>query len=223
MGHLGDPRWAALRRRCVDRGPPAGRGACGCATVGRIDRVRSEVTDADMAHGFSAGDEHAVGEVYQRWSPLVHSVALRSTGNPQDASDITQEVFVSAWRGRGTYRLGVGSLPGWLLTITRRRIADHWQSRTRAARAQVGGETAGSRIDGVPTDIDRVASQMLVADELDRLGDPARRIMRMAFYDDLTHSQIAERLGLPIGTVKSHIRRSLHRLRIRLTADEGPR
>jgi len=195
----------------------------GARTVGRIGQVRSEVTDADISHGFSAGDEHAVGEVYERWSRLVHSIALRSTGNPQDAADITQEVFVSAWRGRGTYRLEVGSLPGWLLTITRRRVADHWQSRTRAARAQVGGETAGSRIDGVPNDIDRVASQMLVADELDRLGDPARRVMRMAFYDDLTHSQIAERLGLPIGTVKSHIRRSLHRLRIRLMVDEGPR
>ncbi|HYN71648.1 MAG TPA: sigma-70 family RNA polymerase sigma factor, partial [Nakamurella sp.] len=106
-------------------------------------------------------------------------------------------------------------------TITRRRIADHWQARSRVARTHAGVEHADSRSEGLPTDIDRVASQMLVADELDRLGDPARGIMRMAFYDDLTHSQIAERLGLPIGTVKSHIRRSLHRLRTTIRVDDS--
>ena len=179
------------------------------------------MTDAEVAHGFSAGHEHALGEAYQRWSRAIHSTALRSTGNPQDAADITQEVFVSAWRGRGTYRAEVGSLPGWLMTITRRRIADYWQSRSRVAQTHAGVEHAGSRSEGLPTDIDRVASQMLVADELDRLGDPTRGIMRMAFYDDLTHSQIAERLGMPIGTVKSHIRRSLHRLRTTIRVDDS--
>jgi Sigma-70 region 2 len=90
--------------------------------VGGIDTVHSEMTDAEVAHGFSAGHEHALGEAYQRWSRVIHSTALRSTGNPQDAADITQEVFVSAWRGRGTYRADVGSLPGWLMTITRARM-----------------------------------------------------------------------------------------------------
>ncbi|MGB7982215.1 MAG: sigma-70 family RNA polymerase sigma factor [Candidatus Nanopelagicales bacterium] len=89
------------------------------------------------------------------------------------------------------------------------------------APTHAGVEHADSRIEGLPTDIDRVASQMLVADEVDRLGDPARAIMRMAFYYDLTHSQIAERLGLPIGPVKSHIRRSLHRLRTRIRVDDS--
>jgi RNA polymerase sigma-70 factor (ECF subfamily) len=189
--------------------------------VGGIDKAHSEMTDGEVAHGFSAGHEHALGEAYQRWSRVVHSTALRSTGNPQDAADITQEVFVSAWRGRGTYRAEVGSLPGWLMTITRRRIADHWQARSRVSRTHAGVEHADSRSEGLPTDIDRVASQMLVAGELDRLGDPARGIMRMAFYDDLTHSQIAERLGIPIGTVKSHIRQSLHRLRTTIRVDDS--
>jgi DNA-directed RNA polymerase specialized sigma24 family protein len=139
--------------------------------VGGIDKVRSEMTDAEVAHGFSAGQEHALGAAYQRWSRVVHSTALRSTGNPQDAADITRDVFVNAWRGHGTYQAEAGSLPGWLMSITRRRIADHGPS---GSRSQGGAGSAGPRIEGLPTGFDRVASQILVADEVDRLGDPAR-------------------------------------------------
>lgn len=82
-------------------------------------------------------------------------------------------------------------------------------------------EPAGQRIDGVPCDVDRVASQVLVADEVRRWGEPARRILRMALHDNLTHVQIAERLNLPTATVTSHIQGSLHRLRTRIRADDG--
>ena len=81
-------------------------------------------------------------------------------------------------------------------------------------------EPADPRIEGVPCDIDRVASQMLVADEVDQLGDPARRILRMALHDDLTHAQIADRLDLPTATVMSHIHGSLHRLRTRIRVEK---
>lgn len=180
----------------------------------------TELTDAQVAAGFRDGDEAALAEAYRRWSGLVHATALRATGNREDAADITQTVFVNAWRGRATYRPDAGSLPGWLLTITRRRIADHWEMRSRVARTQAAVEASDPPPAATPPDADRIAAQMLLADELDRLGEPAARILRMAFYEDMTHTQIADRLQLPIGTVKSHIRRSLDRLRARMVVED---
>ncbi|MGB8019947.1 MAG: sigma-70 family RNA polymerase sigma factor [Candidatus Nanopelagicales bacterium] len=182
---------------------------------------QATLTDQEIATGFRDGDEQALSETYRRWSGLVHGTALRATGNPEDAADITQAVFVSAWRGRATYRPEAGTLPGWLMTITRRRIADHWEARSRERRTREAVEAADPVVAWKPPDTDRIAAQMLVADELDRLGDPARRILRLAFYEDLTHSQIADHLEMPIGTVKSHIRRSLDRLRARMAVDDA--
>jgi RNA polymerase sigma factor (sigma-70 family) len=187
---------------------------------GTIGRVASDLTDMELAHEFRSGNDDALAEAYRRWSGLVHATAVRSTGNAEDAADITQTVFVGAWRGREGFRPEAGSLPGWLMTITRRRIADHWEARSRDSRIQSAVEAADPGVDWAPPEVDRIAAQMTIADELDRLGDPARTIVRMAFYDDLTHTQIADQLQMPIGTVKSHIRRSLGRLRTRMEVDD---
>jgi RNA polymerase sigma factor (sigma-70 family) len=189
-------------------------------TFGSIRPMLSELTDMEVAHGFRSGSEDYLAEAYRRWSRMIHATAMRSTGNVEDAADITQMVFVNAWRGRETYRPEAGSLPGWLMTITRRRIADHWESRTRDAKVRSAVESVEPMVDLAPPDTERVAAQMFVADEIERLGDPAGRIVRMAFYDDLTHTQIADRLQMPIGTVKSHIRRSLERLRARMEVED---
>ena len=109
--------------------------------------------------------------------------------------------------------MNAGSLPGWLLGICRRKIADHFGSKTRKENVQADIDL-GTVEDSVDSTIDRV----VLADEIGRLGDPQQKIMELAFFNDLTHAQIASLLDLPLGTVKSHIRRSLDRLRNRLEA-----
>jgi DNA-directed RNA polymerase specialized sigma24 family protein len=115
---------------------PMSRSHIRVRSFGTISPMLPEMTDLEVAHGFRSGQEDALAEAYRRWSRMVHATAMRSTGNAEDAADITQTVFVNAWRGRETYRPEAGSLPGWLMTITRRRIADHWESRTRDAKVR---------------------------------------------------------------------------------------
>lgn len=189
---------------------PAGASGHGAA-AGR------DADDAErIGRAFAAGDEAAIREAYDQWSALVHTIALRSLGTVADAEEVTQQVFVEAWRGRHRFDPSRARLPAWLVGITRHAVADAHERRTRDRRL---ANAAPPDAPSVGAADDRVVDRLVVADELDRLGDPQRTILRLAFYEDLTHDQIARRLDLPLGTVKSHLRRSLARLRTRWEVD----
>ncbi|WP_374209353.1 RNA polymerase sigma factor [Microbacterium sp. CnD16-F] len=170
--------------------------------------------DTHLAERFAAGDETAVKAMYDRWSRIVYTLAVRSLGDTTEAEDVTQRTFVSAWTSRSSYRPDGAPLGAWLITIARRRIADAHEARARAARLEEALKAV------VPDEVAEhdVSDAMLVADEVAQLEPDARAVLALAFYEDLTHQQISDRLGMPLGTVKSHIRRSLTRLRTRLEA-----
>ena len=170
---------------------------------------------AELARSLTAGSSDALAEVYRRWSSLVHTIALRSLGDPADAEDVTQQVFVSAWNGRHTFRPEHGSIQAWLVGITRHRIADLRTQRYRNHRnlQAVALESAAAP---PVTDDAEWAQRLLIVHELEQMGDPRAAVIRMAFLEDRSHDDIAEALGLPLGTVKSHIRRGLLQLRERL-------
>jgi RNA polymerase sigma factor (sigma-70 family) len=188
---------------------------------GQAHRSAAQPDDAEVGRRFAAGDEQALALAYERWAGQVHGMAVRAFGPGPDAEDVTQQTFISAWTGRAGYRPDAGPLPAWLVGVARHKIADVWARRDRQRReteAAVSDFRSPSR--PVPAGIDtEVTDRVLVLDELDLLGQPQRGIIELAFFEDLTHAQIAERTGLPLGTVKSHIRRTLERLRTRLEVD----
>ncbi|TRY16978.1 RNA polymerase sigma factor [Tessaracoccus rhinocerotis] len=158
----------------------------------------------------SSGSRDAFAQMYDRWSPLVHGFVRRKVAPPDaDAEDVTQQVFVSAWASRNTLVPGPTALPAWLLLIARRRVADHFATRQRHDRRMREVRRTSPTESVEPSGDTSQEDRLLVSAVLEAMSDPRARILRMAFYEDLTHTQIAERLGLPLGTVKSHIRRGL--------------
>ena len=162
---------------------------------------------------FCQGDEAAMEAVYREHSGLVYSLCRRTLGAHR-AADVTQEVFLSAWRSRDRYRPECGSLGGWLVGITRFKIIDHYRAEQRNPLAPEGTQIIDLGMDSA--DVELVAQRMIIAEALDSLPERSRTLVRHAFVEDLTHSQIAERYQLPLGTVKSEIRRGLQRLRRQL-------
>lgn len=177
---------------------------------------------SELERRFIMGDELACAEIYGQWSSLVYSLAVRSLADATDAEDVTQKVFVAAWQGRARFDPARASISAWLVGITRHTIADMHQARTRerSITENVAATTGDYTIPAPETDL---ADRLLIADEMARLDPLPRAIVRLAFFDDLTHFQIAERLAIPVGTVKSHIRRSLSKLKGRLEVSHGPR
>lgn len=183
----------------------------------------SSAWDARLNESFAAGDETALAEAYRQFAPLVHTLALRSLRDNSAADDVTQEVFIRVWRSRSAFDPSKARLPAWIVGITRNAITDAQAASMRETRKvlaavelspdpeQASGHAAAEVL----------ADRLLLDGELERLGEPQGSILKLAFYDDLTHSQISQKLDLPLGTVKSHIRRSLSQLRTRLEVDRA--
>lgn len=179
-------------------------------------------TDAQVSAAFAHGDAAVLSHVYQRWGGLVHGLAAKAVGT-SDADDITQQVFVSAWQSRDRYEPEQGPLGAWLVGITRHRIADHFARRHRhhevSSDPQLLRANLSERVATNGMTVERIDQLLVLWEELERIGDPQRQIMVLAFFEDKTHAQIAEHLSIPLGTVKSYISRTLRRMRSRLEGE----
>jgi RNA polymerase sigma-70 factor, ECF subfamily len=166
--------------------------------------------DAGLLLLVQRGDEFAMSTLFDRYSKVVYSVALRVLRDPASAEDVLQEVFMQIWRNPDSFVAARGSLGGWLAVVSRNRSID-------ALRRKRPTES----VDDIA-----LASNYNLADEAERnsMMDKARTVihllpveqrktLEMAFFDGLTHSEIAEMTGDPLGTVKTRIRSALTTLR----------
>ncbi|GAA3305080.1 RNA polymerase sigma factor [Streptomyces cinereospinus] len=171
------------------------------------------IADEELAARFAGGDEESLAALYRRFGPLVHALASRSLADRGEAEDVTQAVFLAAWRGRDRFRPEHGALSAWLAGIARRKTADALAARYRRTElAEAAGSVLATRTARAAAEPEAAVDRVVVAAELAKLSAPQRRVLRLAFYDDLSQTQIADLTGWPLGTVKSHARRGLHRL-----------
>jgi RNA polymerase sigma-70 factor (ECF subfamily) len=165
------------------------------------------------------GDHDALAEIYDRHGRLVYSLAFRILRDQSDAEDVVQDVFSQAWRQASRYDASRGSVLGWLLTLTRSRAIDRLRGR-RSRPEPSTDETALNSIPdpAAPADVQAASAAQAthLRAALDGLTVLQRVAIELAFYEGLTHAEIAERLELPLGTVKTRIRQGLLKLRDRL-------
>jgi RNA polymerase sigma-70 factor (ECF subfamily) len=176
------------------------------------DRASDQAALARMARG--EGD--AVAELYDRHARPIYSLALRILGDATEAEDIVQEVFSQAWKQAARYSASRGAVAAWLMTLARSRAID----RLRAKRARPGDvsdeRVAGQLLDaGPPADSLVLSSEQVarVRAALDELPLLQRAAIELAYYEGLTHAEIADRLEQPLGTVKTRIRLAMLKLR----------
>jgi RNA polymerase sigma-70 factor (ECF subfamily) len=172
-------------------------------------------SEAELRVGFTQGDEACLQEVFRRSASLIYTIAYRALGSSTDGEEITQEVFVSAWRARANYKAEKGSLSGWLIGIARHRIVDRQRARGRDLRL-VQAVAKQTDVQLQPEAHSTLVDRIVLTDEIERLPHPRGTILQLAFWEGRSYPQIAEQLDLPLGTVKSHARRALLHLRTRL-------
>lgn len=174
---------------------------------------KSETGSADdtaMLARLGQRDENAMETLFRRYSGPVYSVALRVLHDSGQAEDVTQEVFLQLWRNPQAFVQNRGSLGAWLVVIARNRAID--QLRRRRPADSVDDVVLASSIN-VATEAERNAMMEKVRRVLDQLPAEQRRTLELAYFDGLSHTEIAGRTGDPLGTVKTRIRQALISLR----------
>ena len=178
-------------------------------------------SDEQLMAQVKAGDLDALAELYDRYTGPAYRLALSVCHDCVRAEDAVQEAFVSIWRSRATYRRGRSPVAPWLLTIVRHRAIDAGRRNDKHASRSAGDgrlERHASSQD-VAAAVEEMADAERLRGLLAQLPEAQREVITLAFYGQMTHSEIAEHLDLPSGTVKGRMRLGLEKLRVSVTAD----
>lgn len=163
-----------------------------------------------VARLFVSGAPESLRFVYDAHSTLIFSLCLKALGNYHDAEDCTQQVFTRAWKSRATYD-PERAMGAWLTGITRRVVADFYAAKDKQNKVvEATGTNTPAAGNGLSDD---VIQRVMVHHSLTQLGPPQDQILAMVYIQDMSQRDVSEKLGIPVGTVKSHIYRGLATLR----------
>ncbi|HXP40073.1 MAG TPA: sigma-70 family RNA polymerase sigma factor [Candidatus Acidoferrales bacterium] len=173
---------------------------------------RGQIIPADLTivTGLKAGDQGAMADLYDRYSSVVYAVALRVLGDTGAAEDVLQEVFLQLWRNPNSFNAARGSLASWLAVVTRNRAIDSLRKRRPETDIEdvvlsVAPDLAGA------AELARAAEK--VRGVMGAMAPAQRSALELAYWEGMSHSEIAEKTGEPLGTIKTRIRAGLIALR----------
>jgi RNA polymerase sigma-70 factor (ECF subfamily) len=172
-------------------------------------------SDKSLMDRVRVREQQAMAEIFDRYARLVYSVALRVLNDSGHAEDVMQEIFFQLWRNPDSFSSARGSLGAWLMVVARNRAIDHLRQRRSA-------EPVDEVIVASATNLENEAQRSIIIQRVQGIiGDlpkEQQQSLQMAFFEGLSHSEIAEKTGQPLGTVKTRIRSALTSLRKRLEA-----
>lgn len=166
--------------------------------------------DATAISAIRSGDQSAMAALYDRYSSIVYSVALRVLGDTGAAEDVLQDVFMQLWRNPGLFDSSRGSLGAWLAVIARNRAID--ALRKRRPESDIEDVVISVETD-LASEADRARAAEKVRSVLGSMPASQRAALEMAYFEGLTHTEIAAKTGEPLGTIKTRIRAGLTTLR----------
>jgi RNA polymerase sigma-70 factor (ECF subfamily) len=190
---------------------------CAVANQRAVDRSEEERSWSALVVQVAEGNEPALTRLYDVTNRIVYGLALRILGDSSTAEDVTLEVYLQVWRIARTYDPGRGTVSSWLVTLTRSRAIDLLRSR------QARGATLEQSLEDVPAPLNlrsdperlsiEAAQAHMIRNCLEELPVDQRQAIELAYFSGLSHTEIAIRTGLPLGTVKTKIRLGMMRLR----------
>jgi RNA polymerase sigma-70 factor, ECF subfamily len=171
-------------------------------------------SDEQLMASIQRRDVRALEALYDKHRVFAYALALRTVGNPSDAEDVVQEAFLNAWRAAETYRAERSNPRSWILSIVHHRSID--KLRGRQSRVQAVGLEEGMNAPD-SADVWREVSENLTGEDvrqaLQHLPNEQRETIELAYFQGYTHTQIAELMDVPLGTVKGRMRIGLHKLK----------
>jgi RNA polymerase sigma-70 factor, ECF subfamily len=191
------------------------------AYISRLQPKRAQEDDVALLKAIAARNEAALAELYDRYRAILFGLLMRILNNREEAEDVLQEVFLQVWRKATDFDENRGRPFTWLVTLARSRGID--RLRTLASRervAEAGAKEVSEEVSDAATDAFKSEQRGLVTKALSQLPDEQKRPLMLAYFDGLTQSEIAARLGAPLGTVKTRMRTGLMNLR-ELLAGQG--